>query len=319
MDSKEAMEILGITRWHELGYKGEGVKVMAGEEVYEKDYPNVISPGGFETNSKHDHGTQVMDCLIKVIPNAEIYAYRIAGTGDNFPCLDYILANNITLFGTSSGYNSKLSKGQEDAMQKCIDNGTTFFCAAGNSSEEGLTGYAKSDKYLAIGAATLKNGKFVRASYSAIGEEIDYMGIPFTMWTSFTQPVFTGMCALVQQFFKQKIGRYLKRDELIKFIDDNVTDLQEKGEDDETGKGLFILPEPSEIDIKKYIGDDFMKELLLTIGSKKILVDGVEKEIDVAPFLQNNRTFVPIYTLRELGLQVEWLESTRQVKVTSQN
>lgn len=317
MDSKEAMKILGITRWHELGYKGEGVKVMAGEKVYEKDYPNVISPGGFETNSKHDHGTQVMDCLIKVIPNAEIYAYRIAGTGDNFPCLDYILENNITLFGTSSGYNSKLSKGQEEAMQKCIDNGTTFFCPAGNSSDEGITGYAKSDKFITIGAATLKNGKFIRASYSGIGEEIDYMGIPFSMWTSFTQPVFTGMCALVQQFFKQKSGRFLKRDELIKFIDDNVTDLQKEGFDEETGKGLFILPEPSMIDIKKYIGDDFMKELLLTIGSNKVLIDGKEKELSFSPFIKENRTYVPIRVLEELGFNVEWLEDTRQVKLTS--
>ena len=42
-------------------------------------------------------------------------------------CIDYILENKVHLFTTSQvGTNSQA---KEKAMQDCIDNGTTFFCA----------------------------------------------------------------------------------------------------------------------------------------------------------------------------------------------
>lgn len=54
---------------------------------------------------------------------------------------------------------------------------------------------------------------------------------------------------------------------------------------------------------------------VLTIDSKTILIDGVPKQYDVAPFIKNNRTFVPVSFLRDMGYIVEWHESTRQVKI----
>ena len=36
--------------------------------------------------------------------------------------------------------------------------------------------------------------------------------------------------------------------------------------------------------------------------------------MDVAPFIENNRTFVPIrFVAESLGYQVEWNDTTRQV------
>ena len=56
-------------------------------------------------------------------------------------------------------------------------------------------------------------------------------------------------------------------------------------------------------------------ELVLTIGKKTYTVNGIIKESDVAPKIENGRTLVPIYVLRDLGLTVEWKEDTKQVIV----
>lgn len=45
----------------------------------------------------------------------------------------------------------------------------------------------------------------------------------------------------------------------------------------------------------------------LTIGSKKYTVNGEAKEMDVAPFIKNGRTFVPLRFVSEaLGAEVDW-------------
>lgn len=54
---------------------------------------------------------------------------------------------------------------------------------------------------------------------------------------------------------------------------------------------------------------------VLTIDSKTVLINGVPKQYDVAPFIKNNRTFVPVSFLRDLGFNVDWNATTRQVKI----
>ena len=57
-------------------------------------------------------------------------------------------------------------------------------------------------------------------------------------------------------------------------------------------------------------------EVKLTIGSKVMLVDGVEKPLDVAAYLENGRTMVPVRACAEaFGLQVDWLPGANTVKV----
>ena len=57
---------------------------------------------------------------------------------------------------------------------------------------------------------------------------------------------------------------------------------------------------------------------VLTIDSKTIVINGVPKQYDVAPFIKNNRTFVPVSFLRDIGFNVEWNARTRQVKIYKQ-
>ena len=54
----------------------------------------------------------------------------------------------------------------------------------------------------------------------------------------------------------------------------------------------------------------------MKIGSKNVEVDGVELQMDTAPFLKDSRTFVPIRFIAEgMGLKVDWDNDTQEVTV----
>ena len=61
---------------------------------------------------------------------------------------------------------------------------------------------------------------------------------------------------LVQQLFKENVGRKLTNLELLNFMKDNCEDLETEGHDPKTGHGLFILPKPWEIDFTKYLAKE---------------------------------------------------------------
>lgn len=74
-------------------------------------------------------------------------------------------------------------------------------------------------------------------------------------------------------------------------------------------KGIL---EHLEIEYKE-VPDTNVGDLILTIDQKTYTINGTKKESDVAPKIENGRTLVPIYLLRELGLNVEWKADTKQV------
>lgn len=62
------------------------------------------------------------------------------------------------------------------------------------------------------------------------------------------------------------------------------------------------LPEDSRLLIQR------TQDILLTLGSKTMWVDGKRVEMDVAPFAQNNRTYVPLaFIAQALGAKVKWV------------
>lgn len=263
MEREEAFEFLGINKFRESGYTGSRVKIMS-DELIQKSHHNadkerwakVICPKGYRSDNGSSHGSSIMYILQDICPDATYIAFPMdmKGTAKKYEskCVDYILENKVHLF-TTSCVGGQCSKAKEKAMQDCIDNGTTFFAAAGNKGEDGMQGESKSEKYLAIGALEPKKS-LKKASYSSIGEELDYVSIGFYgIGTSYTTPTFCAMCGLVQDFFIDKTGRALVRNELINFINDHLIDVEDEGVDIKTGNGLFILPNPSEIDIAKYV------------------------------------------------------------------
>lgn len=54
----------------------------------------------------------------------------------------------------------------------------------------------------------------------------------------------------------------------------------------------------------------------LTLGETKVLVNGEEKSIDVAPFAVNGRTLVPLRFISEtLGYEVYWINDKQEVSI----
>ena len=56
------------------------------------------------------------------------------------------------------------------------------------------------------------------------------------------------------------------------------------------------------------------KTLELWIGHKKLYINGLEKEMDIAPEVRNGRTMLPLRFVSEnVGCQIAWIGSTRQI------
>jgi len=78
--------------------------------------------------------------------------------------------------------------------------------------------------------------------------------------TSCAAPMVAGMCALVNDYMIQHIGRPLSHDEMYHFIVANCRDIHTAGKDKKTGYGLFILPDPDSIDLSIYAGGEMMEK-----------------------------------------------------------
>ena len=59
-------------------------------------------------------------------------------------------------------------------------------------------------------------------------------------------------------------------------------------------------------------------ELTMWLGKTELVVDGINKTMDVAPQSVNDRTLVPVrFAAENVGYGVEWLEATSEVIITS--
>lgn len=301
---------LGISKFHEKGFKGKGITIASRENTVSK------------------HGNQVADVITQICPEANILVKQ-----------DYTNPNkrekNIDIYTTSIFYSSDKYEKNIQAAINFHNEGTILCCAVGNDASASCTSLSKHAHWLSIGACILSNGKISRANYSSITKEIDFMSFTnlktnkgIFSGTSCASPCFAAMLALVQQFFKEKAGRKLNYEELLNFIKDNCHDLETEGFDNKTGFGIFILPDPDTIDINKYLLDDNIinapieeKEpfIKMTIGSKEIYINGEKQTMDLAPFIKDNKVCIPIRFLAEtLGYKVEWNNDKKEIKITDE-
>lgn len=280
-ENQAEFDICGINKFWSKGYTGKGIKVAN----MEKTNPDlwffdgkVSTPTGHVYDKfENYHGNQTMDCIHQVAPDADLITLsKSAKSSNNYiegviidVSIPYMINNGVHLVNASLGGNN--NKMLNDIIVNAQSHGVVFCTSAGNVAEKGLKGYAKSNKWISVGAVHYydHDKKTKLASYSSRGKELDitcfsnlhihdarkgYKGRTFPVeGTSFSSPMFTGMLALVQQFFLEKIGRTLYQDEIELFIQDHVVDLGAEGWDEMYGHGLFVLPEPDAIDVEKYL------------------------------------------------------------------
>lgn len=228
--NKEEFNFLGITKWHELGIKGQGITIASREGLATK------------------HGRCVYDILKQVCPEADI----------KLKC-DFNKDDDFDVYTTSLFFNSDKNKAKRS--QELIDKNKILICAAGNENTKSSTVLSKLEQWLSVGACHLINGKVSIANYSSKFGELDFMSFSHLEveneknrinGTSFSAPLFAGMCALVQCYFLQKENRKLTYNELLEYVKNNCIDLNKEGKDDITGYGLFILPKLEEKMFKDY-------------------------------------------------------------------
>jgi len=105
-----------------------------------------------------------------------------------------------------------------------------------------------------------------------------------------------------------------KYDNIKPVIENNRTLIPIRAISESLGAEVAWNAETKIITIKK---DDI--EIILEIDNKIATVNGVEKELEVAPKISNNRTLVPIRFISEnLNLDVEWDEDSKTIVIEQQ-
>lgn len=265
MNEKE-FDFLGITRFHELGYKGQGIKVASHEEIIEGVFDDVfVLNYGQKGNEYSEHGTLVMDYIRQVAPDAEKFSIesydKIVNGRVESEAINWLLENTPDFLGTAN--HSGLIKDDrfKPYYQEIYNKGCFLVCSAGNK-QENINKLCVGDLWKAIGACNYNKGNPKIEEKYVDDEEMDFVSFhnlyssynkDYNKGTSFSYEIFMGMLALVQCFFLIEAGRKLNHEELMQFVKDNCIDLGEKGCDRESGYGLFILPEPETINVYRYI------------------------------------------------------------------
>ena len=189
-----------------------------------------------------------------------------------------------------------------------------MFNSAGNEGEKGTSG-TDSKNFIWVGACIYNKGNIMMAGYSSVGskfEDVDFTTFagPGYSGTSFSTPYLAGLSSLLLQRYGN-----MSDDEVygyFKMISQPIKtkDYWDEGKqyDYKSGWGIPILPDVD----KKY--------LRLEIDNKNYKVDNACKATDVAPFIKDSRTFVPIaFVAKELGCGIKWNNDTREVTITTNN
>lgn len=264
LNDKE-FEFLGIKRWHELGYRGQGIKVASHEVIVPDVFDDVfVLNYGQKGNDYDEHGTLVMDYIRQVVPDAEKFSIEsntsIINGKVKSEAIDWLLANTPDFLGTANHSGLIKDDRLKPYYQEIHDKGCFLVCSAGNK-QKNINKLAEDDLWKAIGSCRYNNGKPQKERDYVNSEELDFVSLhnlysnyndKKNLGDSFSYEIFMGMCALVQCFFLEKTGKKLSHEKLLKFVIDNCIDLEEEGHDVKTGHGLFILPDPDEINIYKY-------------------------------------------------------------------
>lgn len=269
MLNKNEFDFLGIAKFHEAGYTGKNVTIASKEAIL--NVFNDVECRDYYTSksSSAKHGTTVMDYIRQVLPDARKIACSSTSRtiNDEWVCPDfeYLLENPPHVY-TGSAFNSSDSNESHMTKYRKLKNKGCFLAfGAGNEGEDGCLNITKNDVFKAIAAYKLVNGKPKREDFSSIGEEVDFASLDNlkATWdnkrhkgTSFSTPVFASMVGLVQDFFISKTGKQLEYNTLLEFIKDNCLDIEEPEKDNKSGYGLFILPDPTMINITKYVKEE---------------------------------------------------------------
>ena len=303
--NKEIFDLHNITKWHEQGYTGKGIKIAVldpSNSLYNYQKDIVYDPLKKLTygDSKKGHIGQCCAVIQEVCPEAEIYALTVSNEAEK-----WILNNDIDI--CSCSYTGAFSMNKEFSNSDII-----VFAAAGNRGNDSISALANQPWSMCVGAYSIYTGNMM--NYSNYGEAMTCatctnVSIKTNIGTimqfdgtSCSTPLAAGMMALYKQRFGLKNWQ-----EALNVIANNSKDICEYSKDIYSGYGLFILPDVEEEPMI----------IQMQIGNKEAYVNGEKVELLRAPEEQNGTTLVPVRFVAEtLGCDVNYDSKTKIITIT---
>lgn len=237
---QETLEFHKIDRWHKMGLKGKGAKILnlEGYCQHGKDTYDVIRFLGPEeqidwVEMGYASKANKLYKFHAFVDETNILEYDENGDGElnleEFK--EFINQYDVITVSMSGSF-------PEEVEEAFVDCGAILMSSAGNDGEAGVTGRFK-DIGWSVGAIYIKDGQIKKETYSAIGPEVDFACLHCEKdGTSFSSPALAAICGLI-------IGRYgkLDQEEMEEVLKKISLDPGEPGYDTWYGWGVPILPE----------------------------------------------------------------------------
>jgi hypothetical protein len=311
-ENKASFDAYGITAWHRAGYTGKRGCAVTHERPSvgpaEVLFPDIMPP----TGNSHPYWTSA--AFLQICPDAKLYS--IPFQTDSFlkdKYAPWFEAHHPDVAFASVNYSGS---GYDDVF-KPLTRFCTFLNSIGNTEVDNPSQLARDEAWYGVAAVDYINGAFVHRPNSWLSDAIDIAGagqmyVPTTHGavetfsdTSCATPFIAGMCHLVNDLFLDKVGRALTASEMMHFMKEHRRDIGPAGKDNQTGLGVFILPDPTTINPFHWIH----RTIHMRIGDKTVYVDGKPMMLDQPPIFDRvtNRTLVPVRFIAEtLGAAVDW-------------
>ena len=309
---KQQNDFTGITAWNNAGFTGKGIRIWNAENT---------------TPQQEAHGDGTTSRILDAAPDVDVTSsFHYINTNGEHITDEYVIENGKKLSAgqfcaehdfhivSSSQSGEKRSTEERRTLYGNLRRkyNLTMFNSAGNTGSDGVKGGKIPETeaiYTGACIAFKSNYNDLRmANYSSIGdedEEVDFS--TFTggkNGTSFSCPYLAGTTALLMQ----RYGRMASAEvyAYYKMISRPIPTGHpyKDGYDLWSGYGVPILPDPSR------------RLVRMTIGSKFYKVDGETKTMDTAPFIYQQRTYVPIaFVALALGASVWWNHQEQEVTI----
>lgn len=253
-----SMEICNIKKYHDKGFKGQGVTIINHE-------------------NKTGHSTMTTNMLKKIAPEATIINANVSQVTSSEKLYSYNWKINDVTYTfdemldkfkpniISVSFSGVTCKERDEMLKKHIDNGDFILCcAAGNDGVEGVHGVYR-NVALNIGACFFCNTKsnIKLMPYSSRDTDklsVDYVGFMGDgSGTSNACPFVAAQIAL----YESRFGKISQAD-FQKCIQPYCMDLGDKGKDFKHGDGLIILPDKElvKMEFKDVKDDRWSKEYI---------------------------------------------------------
>lgn len=294
-DCIKQREYLNIPQWHDNGYLGEGITVF------------------LDDTKEYGHVGVVQDFIQTVLPKSRILSGNINWIKNNtgiksctITCIE--TEETLSFDAFIEKYNVKLINNSKNGNDGTINMPESVFMAekikkynlivtgaAGNI----YGGYIENIYYgsaIMVGSANLEDGKPVYGMKALNPDFVTFHG--WQSGTSLSAPILLGQCGLLCC----KYGMDLTQEQAYQYLKEHCEDIEDIGKDLLTGWGVPIM------------GDAKKRIVKVTVGSTKMLVDGMEVTLDQAPIQTKDtyRMLVPLRAVSEgLGAKVtNWNQST---------